>query len=149
MILSIGAAAASAVRCGLSRTGAHRSVVLASSSLFANIRSDVSFKHRCYHSSSANLSSPLQGPTKGKYLDYSMLYHDSVAFLLSNQLGIPHFIGSDSKTPTQVAKECNLSIRAASALLVTLCRMEVVKVHTDSDESVDDIVYELTPSASE
>ena len=150
MISSIGAAVASAVRCGLSRTtGARRSVVLASSSRFANIRSDVSFKHQYYHSSSANLSSPLQGPTNGKYLDYSMLYHDSVAFLLSNQLGIPPFIGSDTKTPTQVAKEFNLSIRAASALLVTLCRMDVVQVHTDSNESVDYIVYELTPSASE
>ena len=146
MITSIGAATASAVRCGLSRTtGARRSVVLASSSLFANIRSDVSFKHQCYHSS----SSTLQGPTNGKYLNYSMLYHDSVAFLLSNQLGIPPFIGSGTKTPAEVAKEFNLSIRAASALLVTLCRMEVVQVHTDSDESVDDIIYELTPSASE
>ena len=148
MISSIGAATASAVRCGLSRTGARRSVVLASSSLFANIRSDVSFKHQ-YYSSSTNLSLPLQGPTNGKYLDYSMLYHDSVAFLLSNQLGIPPFIGGGTKTPTEVAKEFNLSIRAASALLVTLCRMEVVQVHTDSDESVDDIVYDLTPSASE
>jgi len=78
-----------------------------------------------------------------------MLYHDSVAFLLSNQLGIPTFIGGGTKTPTEVAKEFNLSIRAASALLVTLCRMGVVQVHTDSDESVDDIIYELTPSASE
>lgn len=146
MISSIGAATASAVRCGLSRTtGAHRSVVLASSTLFAIIRSDVSFKHQYYHSSSAKL----QAPTNGKYLNYSMLYHDSVAFLLSNQLGIPTFIGGGTKTPTEVAKEFNLSIRAASALLVTLCRMGVVQVHTDSDESVDDIIYELTPSASE
>ena len=146
MISSIGVATTSAVRCGLSRIGVHRSAVLASSSRFANIRSDVSLKHQYhFHSSSAKL----QGPTNGKYLDYSMLYHDSVAFLLSNQLGIPPFIGSDTKTPTQVAREFNLSIRAASALLVTLCRMEVVQVHTDSDESVDDIVYDLTPSASE
>ena len=145
MISSIGTVTSSAVRCGLSRIGARRSVVLASSSRFANIRSDISFKHQCYYSSSAKL----QGPTNGKYLNYSMLYHDSVAFLLSNQLGIPPFIGSDSKTPTQVAKEFNLSIRAASALLVTLCRMDVVQIHTDSDESVDDIKYELTPSASE
>jgi SAM-dependent methyltransferase len=85
-----------------------------------------------------------------------MLYHDSVAFLVGNQLGIPVFMASDSannsitsagKNPAQVAQEFNLSIRGASALLVTLCRMDVVQILKDSDESVDDIVYELTPSA--
>jgi hypothetical protein len=85
--------------------------------------------------------------SNGKYLNYSMIYHDSVAFLLSNQLGIPTFIDNSSKTPTEVAKKFNLSVRGASALLVTLCRMDVVQVLKDSDESVDDIVYELTPSA--
>lgn len=99
--------------------------------------------------------------TNGKYLNYSMLYHDSVAFLVSNQLGIPaFFMVSDSdnanhshsgsgngKTPSQVAKEFNLSIRGTSALLVTLCRMDVVQILHDDDDSVDDVVYELTPSA--
>lgn len=91
-------------------------------------------------------------PSNGNYLNYSMMYHDSVAFLLSNQLGIPPFIASNNysgKTPSQVASEFDLSIRAASALLVTLCRMDVVQIHTDSDESVDDIIYELTPSAKQ
>lgn len=83
-------------------------------------------------------------------MNYSMLYHDSVAFLLSNQLGIPTFLTTEDfsgKTPAMVAEEFNLSLRGASALLVTLCRMDVVQVLDDSDESVDEIVYELTPSA--
>ena len=80
-------------------------------------------------------------------MSYAMLYHDSVAFLLSNQLGIPVFMANESKTPTDVANEFNLSVRAASALLVTLCRMDVVEIAKDSDYSVDDIVYRLTPSA--
>jgi hypothetical protein len=79
-----------------------------------------------------------------------MIYHDSVAFLLSNQLGIPTFMASNDccgKTPAMVANEFNLSVRGASALLVTLCRMDVVQILEDSDESVDEIVYKLTPSA--
>jgi hypothetical protein len=76
-----------------------------------------------------------------------MLYHDSVAFLLSNQLGIPVFMAEDPKTPVDVAKEFNLSVRGASALMVTLCRMDVVKVVKDSDNSVDEILYGLTASA--
>ena len=87
--------------------------------------------------------------TNGGFLKHSMLYHDSVAFLLSNQLGLPSQFVGGGKTPTQVAKALNLSVRGASALLVTLCRMEVVQVLHDSDESVDDVVYELTPSAQE
>ena len=47
--------------------------------------------------------------------------------------------GSKGKTPAQVAKQFNLSVRAASALLVTLCRLEVVRILTDDDHSVDDI----------
>eukprot|EP00984_Skeletonema_dohrnii_P035986 scaffold36452_cov150-Skeletonema_dohrnii-CCMP3373.AAC.1 len=97
-----------------------------------------------YHSSSRSMSSDV---TNGKFMQYSMLYHDSVAFLVSNQLGIPVFMASEPKTPADVAKKFNLSVRAASALLVTLCRMDVVQVVKDSDDSVDDIVYGLTPSA--
>ena len=33
---------------------------------------------------------PVVVPTNGKYLNYAMLYHDSVAFLLSNQLVYLH-----------------------------------------------------------
>ncbi|KAL7496064.1 hypothetical protein ACHAWT_006354 [Skeletonema menzelii] len=101
---------------------------------------------KSYHSSGALLSSS-SGVTNGKFMSYAMLYHDSVAFLLSNQLGIPVFMANESKTPTDVANEFNLSVRAASALLVTLCRMDVVEIAKDSDYSVDDIVYRLTPSA--
>ncbi|EJK51496.1 hypothetical protein THAOC_29325, partial [Thalassiosira oceanica] len=112
-------------------------------------------------------------PTNGPYLNYSMLYFDSIAFLLSNKLGIPAYIGGDGncgKTPAHVAAHFNLSLRGASALLVTLCRMNVVQIKEDSDESggldflavvsvasldspkptvakVDDIVYDLTPAA--
>ncbi|KAL7553013.1 hypothetical protein ACHAWF_016258 [Thalassiosira exigua] len=95
----------------------------------------------------SSTSSPV---TNGNFFNYSMLYHDSVAFLVSNQLGIPNFIATNEysgKTPMEVAKKFDLSVRGASALLVTLCRMDVVQVREDSDESVDDIVYELTPSA--
>ena len=92
--------------------------------------------------------------SNGKFLNYSMLYHDSVAFLLSNQLGIPIFLGGRNysiakPTAEQVANEFNLSVRAASALLVTLCRMDVVQIVQDNDGSVDEIIYELTPSARE
>ena len=87
--------------------------------------------------------------TNGGFLKYSMMYHDSVAFLLSNQLGLPNQFVDGAKTPTQIAEELDLSVRGASALLVTLCRMDVVQVLQDSDESVDDVVYELTPSARE
>lgn len=141
----ISSGAAALLRSSISRT-ASRSVA---SSILVSLasRSDVSPKSKCYyHSSSATTSSAL---SNGKFLNYSMMYHDSVAFLLSNQLGIPAFMASSAKTPTQVAEEFNLSVRAASALLVTLCRMDIVNVHTDNNESVDDIVYELTPSASE
>ena len=95
-------------------------------------------------------SSVSSSVSNGKFLNYAMLYHDSVAFLVSNRLGIPVFMASDDfsgKTPTQVAKAFNLSVRSASALLVTLCRMDVVQIQQDSDESVDDIIYELTPAA--
>jgi len=54
----------------------------------------------------------------------------------------------DTKTPAQVAAKFNLSLRAASALLVTLCRLDVVQIVIDSPDSVDDIVYELTPTAT-
>lgn len=94
-----------------------------------------------------NSSSSSSGVTNGKFMEYSMLYHDSVAFLLSNQLGIPVFMASEPKTPADVAKEFNLSVRGASALLVTLCRMDVVEILKDSDDCVDEIVYGLTPSA--
>ena len=87
--------------------------------------------------------------TNGGFLKYSMMYHDSAAFLLSNQLGLPNQFVDGAKTPTQIAEELDLSVRGASALLVTLCRMDVVQVLQDSDESVDDVVYELTPSARE
>jgi len=99
---------------------------------------------KSYLGSSRVMSSDV---TNGRFMEYSMLYHDSVAFLVSNQLGIPVFMASEPKTPADVAKEFNLSVRAASALLVTLCRMDVVQVVKDSDDSVDDIVYGLTPSA--
>ena len=92
--------------------------------------------------------------TNGRYLNYAMLYHDSVAFLISNDLGIPQWMAAhknnnsdDGTTPDQVAERFNLSRRAASALLVTLCRMGVVNVHKGSGDSVDDIRYVLTPSA--
>ena len=91
----------------------------------------------------------LSSVTNGSYLKYSMMYHDSVAFLLSNRLGLPSRFVDGAKTPTQIANDLNLSVRGASALLVTLCRMDVVQVLQDSEESVDDIVYELTPSARE
>ena len=91
----------------------------------------------------------LSSVTNGSYLKYSMMYHDSVAFLLSNQLELPSRFVDGAKTPTQIAKDLNLSVRGASALLVTLCRIFVVQVLQDSEESVDDIVYELTPSARE
>ena len=102
-----------------------------------------------YLSSTTNKSPPPDGVTNGSYLKYSMMYHDSVAFLLSNQLRLPSHFVDGAKTPTQIAKDLNLSVRGASALLVTLCRMDVVQVLQDSDESVDDVVYELTPSARE
>jgi len=77
-----------------------------------------------------------------------MLYFDSVAFLLSNDLGIPHWMAEGAaKTPQQVAQRFDLSLRAASALLVTLCRLEVVHVFKDDDDSVDEIEYEITPAA--
>lgn len=103
-----------------------------------------------YFSSAPLFSQSVVGDvTSGNFLKNTMLYFDSGAFLLSNQLGIPSFIASagTGKTPTDVAKEFNLSVRGASALLVTLCRMDVVQVIQDSNESVDDIVYGLSPSA--
>lgn len=108
--------------------------------------------HKYFSSSTVLSSSSPPTVSNGKYMNYSMLYHDSVAFLVSNQLGLPPFIATDNnsgKTPSDVAKEFKLSVRAASALLVTLCRMDVVEVHTDNDNSVDDIIYKLTPSAVE
>ncbi|KAL7459745.1 hypothetical protein ACHAWC_011478 [Mediolabrus comicus] len=101
---------------------------------------------KSYHSSVATFSSSAE-VTNGRFMSYAMLYHDSVAFLLSNQLGIPVFMAEDPKTPVDVAKEFNLSVRGASALMVTLCRMDVVKVVKDSDNSVDEILYGLTASA--
>ena len=86
--------------------------------------------------------------TNGKFLNYAMLYHDSVAFLLCNDLGIPHWMSTQERvTPMQVADRFNLSCRAASAFLVTLCRMDVVKVIEDDENSVDEIEYGLTSSA--
>jgi hypothetical protein len=101
---------------------------------------------KSYHSSVATFSSSAD-VTNGRFMSYAMHYHDSVAFLLSNQLGIPVFMAEDPKTPVDVAKEFNLSVRGASALMVTLCRMGVVKVVKDSDNSVDEILYGLTASA--
>ena len=100
-------------------------------------------RRKSYHSSVATFSDV----TNGHFMSYAMLYHDSVAFLLSNQLGIPVFMADDPKTPVDVANEFNLSVRGASALMVTLCRMDVVKVVKDSDDSVDEILYGLTASA--
>lgn len=95
-------------------------------------------------------SSSSENATSGKFRGHSMNYQNSVAYLLSNKLGIPTFMATDEvlgKTPSQVAQKFNLSVRGASALLVTLCRMDVVQILEDSDESVDDIVYKITPSA--
>ena len=101
-----------------------------------------------YNGNVIRYTSSMSG-TNGGFLKYSMMYHDSVAFLLSNQLGLPNQLVDGAKTPKKIAKELNLSVRGASALMVTLCRMDVVQVLQDSDESVDDVVYELTPSARE
>ena len=59
---------------------------------------------RCSSSSTSTTSTPAVPtppaavPTNGKYLNYAMLHHDSVAFLLSNQLGIPEYIANDTST---------------------------------------------------
>lgn len=92
---------------------------------------------------------PVQHVTNGKFLDAAMLYHDCVAYLMAIEQGIPPWIGQQKPgvTPTDVAQQFGLSLRAASALLVTLCRLDVVVVQTDNDISVDNIVYNLSPSA--
>jgi hypothetical protein len=89
--------------------------------------------------------------TNGDFLNYAMLYNDSIAYLICNQLGIPQWIATTSTnsiTPSDIAKQFNLSIRGSSALLVTLCRMKVVSVYIDDDDSVDDIQYILTDNAN-
>jgi hypothetical protein len=87
--------------------------------------------------------------TNGKFLDGAMLYHDCVAYLVAVEQGIPPYIGSQEggATPGQVATRFGMSLRATSALLVTLCRMGVVVVRRDSDESVDLITYALSAAA--
>lgn len=94
-------------------------------------------------------SAPMQHVTNGKFLDAAMLYHDCVAYLMAVEQGIPPWIALQpgGATPADVAQQFGLSVRAASAILVTLCRLDVVVVQTDDDSSIDTIVYSLSPSA--
>ena len=118
-------------------TAGPRSLMTGSSSLLSPSVAGVARLPGLRQTSSSQPSGDTH-PTNGPYLDYSMLYFDSIAFLLSNQLGIPAHVGGDGnsgKTPAQVAARFNLSLRGASALLVTLCRMNVVQIQEDSDES--------------
>ena len=112
-----------------------RSLVATSSG--SSLSSPTATRRGLRHTSSSRPPNEIR-PTNGPYLDYSMLYFDSIAFLLSNKLGIPAYMGEDGNTghtPAQIAAQFNLSLRGASALLVTLCRMNVVQIQEDSDES--------------
>jgi len=120
--------------------------------------------------------SPPHSLTNGRFLEYAMLHYDSVAYMTSLQLGIPQYLAdkrtkatrssdsdsvssdddrdddeeeaTDTATPAQVADEFQLTLRSASAFLVTLCRLGVVRVAVDDEESVDAVSYALTEEAA-
>lgn len=85
--------------------------------------------------------------TNGKFMEFSMLHYDSIAFLVFNDLGVAPFMANNHASPKDVAQHFNLSVRAAAILMATMCRQGILDVAVDNDESLEAVQYVLTEPA--